>query len=57
MVLDHPCDGCRWSDSCDEPDCCEHYDPIDGDIDAVIENERYSFREEWFDHMEELDNG
>lgn len=56
------CADCYYNDDCGTDDyVCDSYMPItfvaeQDFIDEMIENNRYSFREEWFEYIEENNN-
>ena len=52
------CEDCYYNDKCGADDyVCDAFMPLtfvaeQDFIDEMIENERYSFREEWFEYIE-----
>lgn len=48
------CDRCLWSEQCSSPNGCEYFTPVSDDIDAVIEQNRYEFRQYWYEEYEDL---
>lgn len=50
------CKYCYFGDMCEDKLPCDSYSPIDTydfDIDYIIEQERDSYREEWFKYTDE----
>lgn len=48
------CDKCLWSEQCRAPNGCEDFTPLEEDVDALIEQGRYEFREFWYEEYEDL---
>ena len=51
------CKKCVWYGQCDWHERCDYYTTAEEDeeIDLRIEEERYSFREEWYEYVSEFD--
>lgn len=41
------CKNCLWCDQCGQEFACNNFSPIEENIDEIIEENRYTFREEW----------
>lgn len=55
------CSSCYYNHSCDSSQVCEDYFPVDNlltdaAIDEMIENNRISFRDEWFNYIDAFYN-
>lgn len=48
------CDKCLWSEQCRAPNGCEDFTPLEENIDTLIEQNRYEFREYWYEEYEDL---
>lgn len=53
---DNRCIGCDYYDICGDDMVCEFFSPsdIDEEIDRFVEDERISFRDEWFIYINEF---
>lgn len=49
----YTCEDCIWVDDCHSNYTCEYFSPSDENIDDLIEEERFSFREEWNEYIED----
>lgn len=59
-LLSNNCKNCFYSIKCNEDLGCDYYFPMIADaeqamIDELVEEGRYSFRDEWFKYIEEND--
>lgn len=55
--MDINCRTCLFGDRCYDPECCEHYTPLDdwdeAEVEKYIEDERVEFYGEWQAYLKE----
>ncbi len=49
------CEFCLWFDDCFDEDGCEHFTPLEDELEDAIERNRFAYRLEWFEYVDEDD--
>lgn len=60
-MRDKYCSNCYYGDKCGNPNACKDYTPfieedINEEVNDMIENNRRTFRAEWFEYIEDCNS-